>query len=69
MASRRGRPPSDRSQDAAREQREDRHERGSEPERFGAVAIARHVKDDGRALLLYTHAEEHAAACGEREPE
>jgi hypothetical protein len=69
MASRRGRPPSDRSQDAAREEREDRHGRGSEPERFGAVAIARHVKDDGRALLLYTRADEHGPARAEREPE
>ncbi len=24
-------------------------------ERYGPVAVARHVKDDGRALLLYTH--------------
>jgi hypothetical protein len=30
------------------------------PERSGPLAIARHVKDDGRALLLYT--------CAEREP-
>jgi hypothetical protein len=28
------------------------------PERFGAVEIARHEKDDGRALLLYTRVEE-----------
>jgi hypothetical protein len=24
-------------------------------EHYGPIAIARHVKDDGRALLLYTH--------------
>ena len=24
-------------------------------ERYGPIAIARHVKEDGRALLLYTH--------------
>jgi hypothetical protein len=24
------------------------------PERCGPIAIARHVKDDGRALILYT---------------
>jgi len=24
-------------------------------ERVGALAIARHVKDDGRALILYSH--------------
>jgi hypothetical protein len=29
----------------------ERHE-----EHCGTVAIARHVKDDGRALILYTHA-------------
>ena len=27
------------------------------PERHGVVAIARHRKDDGRALILYTRAE------------
>jgi hypothetical protein len=25
-------------------------------ERYGTVAVARHVKDDGRALILYRHA-------------
>jgi hypothetical protein len=69
MASSRGRPPSDRSQDAAREQREDQHGRGSQPERFGAVTVARHVKDDGRALLLYTHADARAPERAEREPQ
>jgi hypothetical protein len=39
------------------------HEGGNEPqkselERCGPVAIARHVKDDGRALILYTHTRE-----------
>jgi hypothetical protein len=30
-------------------------------ERFGPLAVERHVKDDGRALILYTHVErEHA---------
>jgi hypothetical protein len=28
----------------------------AEPERIGPVAIARHVKDDGRALILYSEA-------------
>ncbi|MGH2855018.1 MAG: hypothetical protein ACRDLF_12605 [Solirubrobacteraceae bacterium] len=27
-------------------------------ERYGALAVARHVKDDGRALILYTRAGE-----------
>jgi hypothetical protein len=26
-------------------------------QRYGIVSIARHVKDDGRMLLLYTHEE------------
>jgi hypothetical protein len=33
-------------------------DRGAEPhpvERYGPVAIERYAKDDGRALLLYTH--------------
>jgi len=27
----------------------------AEPERVGPLVIERHVKDDGRALILYTH--------------
>jgi hypothetical protein len=30
-------------------------------ERCGTVAIARHVKDDGRALILYSHADDAEA--------
>jgi hypothetical protein len=30
-------------------------ERQTEPERIGPLAVERHVKDDGRALILYTH--------------
>ncbi len=30
------------------------------PERYGTVAVTRHVKDDGRALLLYTRAAEQS---------
>jgi hypothetical protein len=30
-------------------------------ERFGPLAVERHVKDDGRALILYTHAERERA--------
>jgi hypothetical protein len=32
-------------------------ERVEPDERVGPVAIARHVKDDGRALILYTRDE------------
>ena len=36
------------------------HEPSEEPdangERYEPVALVRHVKDDGRALILYTHA-------------
>jgi hypothetical protein len=30
-------------------------------ERFGQLAVERHIKDDGRALTLYTHAERDQA--------
>jgi hypothetical protein len=30
-------------------------------ERYGVVAIARHRKDDGRALILYTRVEQEPA--------
>jgi hypothetical protein len=36
--------------DPAGEQSEQRHP----PERYGPLAVARHRKDDGRALILYT---------------
>jgi hypothetical protein len=29
----------------------------AQAERYGIVYVARHVKDDGRMLLLYTHEE------------
>ena len=32
-------------------------DRSPEEERFGPLAIGRHVKDDGRALTLYSHRE------------
>jgi len=35
-------------------QRTRQDERTDQHERTGPVAIARHVKDDGRALILYT---------------
>jgi hypothetical protein len=34
--------------------RESEGERGRRGEHAGPLAIARHVKDDGRALILYT---------------
>jgi hypothetical protein len=34
-----------------------RGERPPPDERLGPLEIKRHVKDDGRALILYTHAE------------
>ncbi len=30
-------------------------ERRAEPERFGPLVLERHVKADGRALILYAH--------------
>ena len=35
-------PPAERSEEAAA------------PERYGPLALARHRKDDGRSLILYT---------------
>lgn len=46
--------PDRRASDAVGEQAE--KARRAEP--YGVVEIARHVKDDGRALLLYTRVEE-----------
>jgi hypothetical protein len=46
-----GRPRAGRS---PREQAEGEGE-GARLGRYGTVALARHVKDDGRALILYTH--------------
>jgi hypothetical protein len=36
----------------------DQAEKARTPEPYGAVEIARHRKDDGRALLLYTLVED-----------
>jgi hypothetical protein len=49
-------PPSDRPSelDGLAEAHARGGERGPQDERVGPVAIARHVKDDGRALILYT---------------
>jgi hypothetical protein len=52
-----GPPPSSRSSKRAAEPRlED--EDGHEDERYGIVLVARHVKDDARALILYSTAPE-----------
>jgi hypothetical protein len=46
--------PDRAASDAVGEQAEKAHP----PERYGVVEIARHVKDDGRALVLYTRVDE-----------
>jgi hypothetical protein len=42
------------------------HTAGQPPpvERYGELEIERHVKDDGRALILYTHRRERPIADG-----
>jgi hypothetical protein len=50
-------PPDRTTSDAVGEQAE----KARTPEPYGVVEIARHRKDDGRALLLYTRSEEHAS--------
>jgi hypothetical protein len=49
-------PASDRTSgtDGQADERARDGERGPQDERSGPVAVARHVKDDGRALILYT---------------
>jgi hypothetical protein len=47
-------PPGRATSDAVGQQAEKAHP----PERCGVVEIARHLKDDGRALVLYTRVEE-----------
>lgn len=53
-------PPSDR-RSGTDEQADDERARGGEPEprdeHSGPVAVARHAKEDGRALILYTRDE------------
>ncbi|MGO9763369.1 MAG: hypothetical protein ACLP1Q_19120 [Solirubrobacteraceae bacterium] len=44
-------PESDRSEAGPRKRE---GEREPQEERVGPVTIARHVKDDGRALIIYT---------------
>ena len=57
MAWKRAEPPVPERSPAAPAGREERRTEAPE-ERFGPVAIARHVKHDGRALILYSHAPE-----------
>lgn len=40
---------------------------GRPGERTGALFVARHVKDDGRALILYSRDDADSAAAAERE--
>jgi len=50
-----GQPPSERSGARAGE---DRLAPNAGPgERYGLLVVARHTKDDGRALILYTRAQ------------
>jgi hypothetical protein len=52
-----GQPPGE----AGPAEAEGERRRGEESERYGPLAVERHVKDDGRALILFAHA-------GEAEP-
>jgi hypothetical protein len=56
----RKRPPPSTSSAASESADEGRREERAQ-ERFGPLAVERHVKDDGRALILYTHAERECA--------
>ena len=47
-------PPSDRPEQGASP---GAGEQAQAAERYGPLALARHLKDDGRALLLFTRAE------------
>jgi hypothetical protein len=54
--------PDNRSPDDPRLSRTDpsdeQSEQGRQPERIGPLAVERHRKDDGRALILYTRVED-----------
>lgn len=50
-----GRGPSQRSRARAAEDSPDRND--DPADRYGLLVVARHVKDDGRALTLYTRAQ------------
>jgi hypothetical protein len=52
------RPGSERPKTAANVGREQRVEAPAPAERYGPLIIDRRVKDDGRALILYTFSEE-----------
>jgi hypothetical protein len=58
MARKRPAPPACTA--ASERSGEDKREQHPQ-ERFGQLAVERHVKDDGRALILYTHAEREQA--------
>lgn len=57
-----GAQPSETPRSSGRPEAGPRDEHGERGEkRCGPVAIARHVKDDGRALILYTHSPDGSA--------
>lgn len=51
-------PPPDHRSDVARSRRRDQREQaGKQREVYGLLGIERHVKDDGRGLILYARRE------------
>jgi len=46
-------PPASERSDLPTSDRSERPSEGATEEQFGPIALARHVKDDGRALILY----------------
>jgi hypothetical protein len=49
--------PQDRPESGDGGSRAKQSEEGAQPERFGPLLVARHRKDDGRSLILYTREE------------
>jgi hypothetical protein len=57
-----GAQPSEIPRSSGRPKAGPRAEQGEQHEdRCGTVTIARHLKDDGRALILYSHADDGEA--------
>ena len=50
-----GREPSERPRERVAEESPDREDGPNE--RYGLLVVARHDKDDGRALIIYTRAQ------------
>ncbi len=64
-----GTPDRDKSTPSAAVEPRERDELAEPTEQFGPLAVSRHVKDDGRALILYTLHEpprERADGSGDR---